>query len=68
MGVPKRRQSKSRKNMRRSANWKITTPGLMECPQCHASKLPHRVCPECGFYKERDTKPANPTTGEAKAQ
>ncbi len=54
--------------MRRSANWKITTPGLMECPQCHASKLPHRVCPECGFYKERDTKQVKPATGEAKAQ
>lgn len=58
MGVPKRRTSKTKKNMRRSANWKIATPNLMECPQCHEPKLPHRVCPECGFYKERNTSKA----------
>lgn len=57
MGVPKRRTSKMKKNMRRSANWKIEKPGITECPKCHASKMPHRVCPECGFYKERETQP-----------
>ncbi|MGF7185126.1 large subunit ribosomal protein L32 [Desulfitispora alkaliphila] len=54
MAVPKRRTSKSKKNMRR-ANWKISAPKIAECPQCHEPKLPHRVCPECGFYKERNT-------------
>jgi len=24
-------------------------PG-MECPHCHELKLPHRVCPHCGYY------------------
>ncbi|NLW45056.1 MAG: 50S ribosomal protein L32 [Syntrophomonadaceae bacterium] len=54
MGVPKRRQSKSRKNMRRSIWAKLDSPGLVECPQCHDYKLPHRVCQKCGYYKGRE--------------
>ena len=51
MAVPKRRASKSRKSKRR-ANWKrISSPFLVECPQCREHKLSHRVCPECGYYK-----------------
>ena len=50
MPSPKRKNSKSRRDKRR-ANWKLTVPGLVECPQCHALKMPHRVCAECGFYK-----------------
>ncbi|MGI5876048.1 MAG: 50S ribosomal protein L32 [Dethiobacteria bacterium] len=50
MAVPKRRTSKTRRNKRR-ANWKLVTPGLVACPQCHEAKLPHHVCPECGYYK-----------------
>jgi len=52
MGVPKRKISKSRRDKRR-ANWKLTMPGLIECPQCHEPKLPHRVCRSCGFYKNK---------------
>lgn len=63
MAVPKRKTSKSRRDKRR-ANWKISAPNLVECPQCHETKLPHRVCPECGFYKERDTQPATETEEE----
>lgn len=53
MGVPKRRQYKSRKNMRRSEWMKIAAPGLVSCPKCHALKMSHRVCPECGYYKDK---------------
>lgn len=49
MAVPKRKMSKARRDSRR-ANWKLTAPGLVECPQCHEMKMPHRVCPECGYY------------------
>jgi large subunit ribosomal protein L32 len=28
-------------------------PGIAECPQCHAMKLTHRVCPTCGYYNGR---------------
>lgn len=53
MANPKRKTSKARRNKRR-ANWKLSTPGLIECPQCHQLKLPHRVCPECGYYKNKE--------------
>ena len=25
-----------------------------KCPQCGAPKLPHHVCPKCGYYKDRE--------------
>jgi large subunit ribosomal protein L32 len=50
MGVPKRRHSKQRQRLRR-AGWKLATPNLVNCSQCQARILPHRVCPECGYYK-----------------
>ncbi|WP_019879477.1 50S ribosomal protein L32 [Succinispira mobilis] len=50
MAVPKRKMSKARRDKRR-ANWKLTAPGLVECPQCHEPKMPHRVCAACGTYK-----------------
>ena len=49
MAVPKRKTSKSKRDKRR-ANWKAKKPTLSECPQCHQMKLPHHVCPECGYY------------------
>ena len=48
MPVPKTKSSRSRRDKRRA---KLTVPGLVECPQCHAMKKPHHVCPVCGFYK-----------------
>ncbi|HHU70320.1 MAG TPA: 50S ribosomal protein L32 [Thermoanaerobacterales bacterium] len=53
MANPKRRHSKSRRDKRR-ANWKLTAPQLVECPQCHTLRAPHRACPECGYYKNRE--------------
>jgi large subunit ribosomal protein L32 len=49
MAVPKGKVSKARRN-KRAANWKISAPNLSECPQCHALKASHQVCPECGYY------------------
>ncbi len=49
MAVPKRRTSKARKHSRK-ANWKVSLPGIVECPQCHEAKLAHRVCKHCGYY------------------
>ena len=49
MAVPKRKTSKARRDQRR-ANWKISAPALVECPQCHAKKLAHRVCKSRGYY------------------
>ncbi|MFH1540621.1 MAG: 50S ribosomal protein L32 [Elusimicrobiota bacterium] len=49
MANPKRRHSTSRQNKRR-ANWKIEAKNLELCSQCKSPKLPHHVCPKCGFY------------------
>ena len=51
MGVPKKRTSKMRRNRRRAANNKVRTPvQTIACKNCGATVIPHRVCPECGFY------------------
>ena len=51
MAVPKRKTSKARRDKRR-ANWKVSMPGMTECPQCGA-EVSHRVCKECGFYNKK---------------
>lgn len=53
MAVPKRRTSRARRDRRR-ANWKIKEVNLTECPRCFELKLPHRVCLNCGTYKNRN--------------
>jgi large subunit ribosomal protein L32 len=53
LAVPRGKVSKSKRDKRR-ANWKIELPGLTKCPQCQEIKLPHRVCPHCGYYKGRE--------------
>lgn len=53
MAVPFRRTSKTRKRKRRT-HFKLSVPGMVECPQCHEMKLSHRVCKSCGYYKDRE--------------
>ena len=50
MATPKGKISKARKHSRQ-ANWKLSAPAIVECPQCHQMKLSHRVCKQCGYYK-----------------
>lgn len=50
MAVQKSKTSKQRTNTR-YAQWKISAPNLVECPQCHELVAPHKVCPKCGYYK-----------------
>ncbi len=52
MAVPKRRKSKSRKQMRIKSH-KKAMPALSTCRQCGAPSQPHRVCPACGYYAKR---------------
>lgn len=56
MALPKRRHSHARKNKRRS-HYKASTYQYTECPKCHSPKLPHRVCPNCGAYKDKIVAP-----------
>jgi len=50
MPLPKRRKSKSKRDMRR-AHYKATLPNLSPCPKCGEAKPSHRACPNCGTYK-----------------
>lgn len=52
MAVPKRRTSRAKRNSR-SAHHALQDPARSLCPQCREPKLPHRVCPHCGTYRER---------------
>jgi len=51
--LPKRKYAKARRGERR-AHLGITPPVLQDCPQCHNPKMPHRVCPTCGYYAGRE--------------
>lgn len=53
MPTPKRKKSRSTTRHRR-AQWKLGVPVRSTCPQCHAPKLPHRVCGKCGHYAGRE--------------
>jgi large subunit ribosomal protein L32 len=50
MPNPKHRHSKQRRNKRRT-HYKATVPSTSTCSNCGAVKIPHRVCPECGYYR-----------------
>jgi large subunit ribosomal protein L32 len=52
MANPKRRHSQSRKKKRR-AHDALEVPSLALCSNCGSPKMPHRACPECGYYKGR---------------
>lgn len=53
MAVPKKRTSKSRRNMRR-AHHAIVAAGVVECPNCGELKRPHHICTACGHYDGRE--------------
>lgn len=52
MAVPKRKVSRSKRDMRR-AHQKVAAPNPSSCPQCQEPMLPHHACQSCGFYKGR---------------
>lgn len=53
MAVPKIKVSRARRDSRK-ANWKISTPSIVECPHCHEPKRPHVMCKKCGFYDGKE--------------
>lgn len=53
MAVPKKKVSKSRRNMRRSHD-SLKASAYNECPNCGELKRPHHVCSECGHYDGRE--------------
>lgn len=52
MAVPKKKTSKSRRNMRR-AHHALKATNAMECTNCGEMKRPHNVCGKCGHYDGR---------------
>jgi large subunit ribosomal protein L32 len=52
MAVPKKKTSKSRRDMRR-AHHALKPVGHMECPNCGERKRAHHVCTACGHYDGR---------------
>ncbi|MCX8035788.1 MAG: 50S ribosomal protein L32 [Candidatus Sumerlaeia bacterium] len=55
MPVPRRRHSTTRRRKARTHD-KLTAPTVSECPKCHQPIRPHRVCPHCGTYRDREYK------------
>lgn len=53
MPTPKKKTSRSVRNMRRSHD-ALKTTTVMSCPNCNTLKLPHRVCASCGYYDGRE--------------
>ena len=51
--LPKRKVSKGRRDRRR-AHDALTARNLVQCPNCGEMRLPHTVCPYCGYYKGRE--------------
>ena len=55
MAVQQSKKSKAQIRQRKAAN---RYKGLQTspCPHCGASRIPHRVCDACGYYKGRQIK------------
>ncbi|HEY0004598.1 MAG TPA: 50S ribosomal protein L32 [Pyrinomonadaceae bacterium] len=52
MPNPKRRHSKARTRKRR-AHDALRAPQTTPCPNCQEPRMQHRMCPKCGYYKDR---------------
>jgi large subunit ribosomal protein L32 len=56
VAVPKRRTTRSKRNMRRANHDKVVAVQLIPCTNCGEPVVPHRACSACGFYKGREVK------------
>ncbi|TVQ35048.1 MAG: 50S ribosomal protein L32 [Geminicoccaceae bacterium] len=59
MAVPKRKVTRSKRDMRRS-HLALVASNLVECTNCGELKRPHHVCGACGFYDGREVVVAKP--------
>lgn len=58
MAVPKKKVSRSRRNMRRFAGGnRLDKPTVVTCSACHEPRRPHRIC-KCGQYDGKEVLPA----------
>lgn len=52
-GVPTKHTTHGKVRRRRS-HLKLQTTSLMACPKCGAAMMPHRYCPNCGYYNGKE--------------
>jgi len=53
MAVPKQKSSKGRTKRRRS-HQRLKVQNMARCSHCGKPAMAHRVCPNCGYYKNRE--------------
>jgi large subunit ribosomal protein L32 len=53
MAVPRKKVTRSKRDMRRSHD-AVRSAAPTECPNCGENKLPHHVCAACGYYRDRE--------------
>jgi large subunit ribosomal protein L32 len=51
--LPKKKYPKARQGKRRQ-HIRVAPKQVTTCPQCHSARLPHHVCPVCGYYHGRE--------------
>ncbi len=52
--VPKKKLPRSKSRQRRAQWMRLKPKALVVCSNCGNPRLPHRVCPHCGYYKGRE--------------
>lgn len=58
MATPKKKVSRSRRNMRRFASGnQLEKTTIVTCPSCNEPTRPHRIC-ACGFYAGKSVLPS----------
>lgn len=67
MAVPKKKTSRSVRDMRRSHHAIQFTAATEFCPACSEPKLRHHACGKCGVYRGKQIGPAAPAAETAEA-
>ncbi len=49
MATPKKRKSLERRRRARAQS-KVVLPNIVKCSNCDGVRLPHHMCPTCGWY------------------
>ena len=51
--LPKQKVSRTRRDKRRTHH-SLKASNTVQCSNCGEMRLPHRACPDCGYYKGRE--------------